>query len=85
MLSRGRMSCPSAPVGGSRPNDQRVEILTIGRDIFYCSDQGSFYTCPSMCLQLMLAYEDLERVEDTEKNTCLIHVVYIFGENYRAR
>jgi hypothetical protein len=24
----------------------------------------------------MPAYEDLERVEDTEKNTCLIHVKY---------
>ena len=33
----------------------------------------------------MPAYEDLERVEDTEKNTCLIYVVCIFGENYRAR
>jgi hypothetical protein len=85
MPSRGRMSCLSAPVGGSRPNDQRVEIPTVGRDTLYCSDQGSFYTCPSMCLQLMSAYEDLERVKDTKKNTCLIYVVYIFGENYRAR
>jgi hypothetical protein len=42
MPSRCRMSCPSAPVGGSRPNDQRVEIPTIGRDTFYYSDQGSF-------------------------------------------
>jgi hypothetical protein len=33
----------------------------------------------------MPAYEDLERVEDTKKNTCLIYVVCIFGENYRAR
>jgi hypothetical protein len=57
MPSRGRMRCPSAPVGGSRPNDQRVEIPTVGRDIFYCSSQGSFYTCPSMCLQLMPAYD----------------------------
>jgi hypothetical protein len=38
MPSWGRMSCPSAPVGGSRPNDQRVEIPTVGRDTFYCSD-----------------------------------------------
>jgi hypothetical protein len=38
-----------------------------------------------MCLQLMPAHKDLEQVEDTEKNTCLIHVVCIFGENYRAR
>jgi hypothetical protein len=65
MPSRGRISCPSAPVGCSRPNDQRVEIPTVCRDTLYCSDQGSFYTCPSMCLQLMPAYEDLERVEDT--------------------
>jgi hypothetical protein len=28
-----------------------------------------------MCLQLMPANEDLERVEDAEKNTCLIYVV----------
>ena len=38
-----------------------------------------------MCLQLILAYKDLKRVKDTKKNTCLIYVVCIFGENYRAR
>jgi hypothetical protein len=67
------------------PNDQRVEIPTVCRDTLYSSDQGLFYTCSSMCLQLMPAYEDLEWVEDTERNTCLIHTICIFGKNYRAR
>jgi hypothetical protein len=81
----GRMSRPSAPVGGSRPNDQRVKRPTVCRETLYCGNQGPFYTCPSMCLQLMPANEDLERVKDTEQNT-LSHLCYMyFSENYRAR
>jgi hypothetical protein len=50
MPSWGRMGCPSAPVGGNRPNNQRVERPTVCGDTLYCGDQGTFYTCPSMCL-----------------------------------
>jgi hypothetical protein len=81
MPSWGRVSCPSAPMCSSRPNNQRVEIPTVCRDRLYRCNQSMFHACSPVSLQLILTHEDLEQVEDAQKDTCLIYIVCVLCED----
>jgi hypothetical protein len=70
-------------MGGGRPDNERIQEPTIGRNAFNRSDQRPLHRGPSMLSQIVLADEYLEGVENAEKNSRLVHIIHILRENGR--
>lgn len=71
------MNSPSALVSSSWLDDQKVEILTICRDTFDHSDQSALYPYSSTIPKLILTSQNLQRVQNTQKDTCFVYVVNV--------
>lgn len=86
-----RMSGPCAAMGGSGPNDYRVEGSAIGCDTFNRSDYFPLHSRSSRPT-LFFANQDSKRTRATQHDSCLIHVIHVgwvdggimeFRSNYR--
>ncbi|KAJ5683650.1 hypothetical protein N7462_006815 [Penicillium macrosclerotiorum] len=70
-------------MSGGRPDDKRIQRLTIGGYVFYRRDQGPLHRGPSMLSQIVFADEHLKGVENTEKNSRLVHIINTLWEDGR--
>lgn len=75
---------PSATVCGSRPDNQWGETSTISGNLFNCCDQSPLNSSTPVVPEILSTHQDFERTQDTQQDTCLIHVVHIFRNNCRV-
>jgi hypothetical protein len=59
------MHSPGAAVGRSRPNNEGVEIPTVCKDALDRRDQGALDPYTPIITELILTYQNLERIQYT--------------------
>lgn len=77
MLFGGGVSGPRTAMGSGWPDNERMQEPTIGGNAFNRRDQRPLHRGPSMLSQIVFVDEHLEGVENTEKNSRLVHVIHL--------